>query len=127
MSNSWESKLSLLAKARKKSSGSMILLASMLTTPVMSNENAVGLGRLACQSAIALADRADYRERLGQWAVGYLSGLNAKQPAGKRRNIDQVAPQDAGQQTITACRFVEPSAAIASVVRQMYEALPAAR
>jgi hypothetical protein len=95
-----------------------------LALPALGGENATGLGRLTCQSAIALADQADYRERLGQWAVGYLSGLNERQPAAKQRKIDQVAPQEAGKQTITACRFVEPSATIASAVRQMYDALP---
>lgn len=91
------------------------------------NERATGLGQLACQSAIALADRPDYQERLGQWVVGYLSGLDAGQPPGKKRAIDQVQPKDAGLQAITACRFVDPSDSIASAVRGVYEALPVRR
>lgn len=85
---------------------SIVLGASSATA----NEGVVGVGDFSCATYVRLYDggETDRRklllQRVEQWALGYMSGLNERADPGAVRDLSFFANADLGYDILSQCR-----------------------
>lgn len=101
-----------------------ILLFNM---PVSSanDDDVVGIGDLPCTTIIRLYDNGDpaarkvLLQKVEQWSLGYMSGLNKKANDNAKRELSYFAMADLGYNVLSECR-VTPARRIREIVADIY-------
>lgn len=119
----------------KKMSSAVVLSIAGATTLfgasiVMASETGTaGVGDLPCASYIKLYDgySTDKRklldQKVEQWALGYMSGLNERAGQGAMRDLSYL--DDVGYSVLSECRM-SANMRIVEIVTQIYEFAPMA-
>ena len=87
--------------------------------------DSVGVGDLECTTLIRLYDNGDpaarkvVLQKVEQWALGYMSGLNKKASDNAKRELSYFAMADLGYNVLSECR-ITPARRIREIVADIY-------
>ena len=119
----------------KKMSSAVVLSIAGATTlfgaslVLASEDGAAGVGDLTCATYVKMYDGYDTDRRkfldqkVEQWALGYMSGLNKSAGSGTKRDLSSL--NDVGYRIVSDCRM-SANMRIVDIAMQIYEIAPMA-